>query len=70
MTRIPPISSSHWIPGLASRFGSKPIPEPALGTFTPRDRTCGLTRYQAFQAQLASRAVGEIFNQAVALSAS
>jgi hypothetical protein len=44
----------------------KPVPEPALGALTPRGRAWELTRYRAYQAQLASRTVGEIFTQAVA----
>jgi hypothetical protein len=44
----------------------KPVPEPALGALTPRGRTWELTRYRAYQAQLAGRTVGEIFTQAVA----
>jgi hypothetical protein len=44
----------------------KPVPEPALGALAPRGRTWELTRYRAYQAQLASRTVGEIFTQAVA----
>jgi hypothetical protein len=44
----------------------KPVPEPALGALAPRGRTWELTRYRAYQAQLASRTVGEIFTHAVA----
>jgi hypothetical protein len=44
----------------------KPVPEPALGALTPRGRAWELTRYQAYQAQLAGRTVGEIFTQAAA----
>ena len=44
----------------------KPVPEPALGALTPRGRAWELDRYQAYQAQLASRPVGETFTQATA----
>ena len=44
----------------------KPAPEPALGALTPRSRAWELDRYQAYQAQLASRPVGETFTQATA----
>lgn len=44
----------------------KPVPEPALGTLTPRGRAWELERYQAYQAQLASRAVGGTFTRAAA----
>jgi hypothetical protein len=42
------------------------VPEPALGALTPRGRAWEMTRYQAYQAQLAGCTVGEIFAQAVA----
>ena len=44
----------------------KPVPEPALGALTPRGRAWEMNRYQAYQDQLASRAVGETFTQAAA----
>jgi hypothetical protein len=44
----------------------KPVPEPALGALTPRGRAWEMTRYQAYQDRLASRAVGETFTQAAA----
>lgn len=44
----------------------KPVPEPALGALTPRGRAWELDRYQAYQARLASRPVGETFTQATA----
>jgi len=43
-----------------------PAPEPALGALTPRGRAWELERYQAYQAQLASQAVGETFTRAAA----
>lgn len=44
----------------------KPVPEPALGTLTARGRTWELDRYLAYQAQLASQAVGETFTRSTA----
>jgi hypothetical protein len=44
----------------------KAVPEPALGALTPRGRAWELDRYQAYQAQLASRPVGGTFTQATA----
>ena len=44
----------------------KPFPEPALAALTPRGRTWEMTRYRAYQAQLASRTVGETFTRATA----
>ncbi len=44
----------------------KPVPEPALASLTPRGRDWEMGRYQAYQAQLAGRPVGETFSHAVA----
>ena len=44
----------------------KAVPEPALRALTPRGRAWELDRYQAYQAQLVSRPVGETFTQATA----
>jgi hypothetical protein len=44
----------------------RPVPEPALVTLTPRGREWELTRYRAYQAQLASHPVGETFTRAEA----
>jgi hypothetical protein len=37
------------------------IPEPSLGPLPPRGRAWELTRYQAYQAHLAGRSIGEVF---------
>jgi hypothetical protein len=52
-------------PGLAG-WTWRPVPEPALITLTPRGREWELTRYRAYQAQLAGHPVGETFTQATA----
>jgi hypothetical protein len=44
----------------------KPVPEPALASLAPRGRAWELTRYQAYQDQLAGRSVGETFGEAAA----
>jgi len=42
------------------------VPEPALASLTPRARQWELTRYRAYQAQLAGQPIGETFSQATA----
>jgi len=42
----------------------KPQPEPALGSLPPRGQAWEMTRYRAYQAQLAGRTIGEIFGRA------
>jgi hypothetical protein len=44
----------------------KPVPEPAVASLPPRGQAWEMTRYQAYQAQLAGHTVGEIFGPAVA----
>jgi hypothetical protein len=44
----------------------KPVPEPAVAALTPRGQDWEMTRYQAYQAQLANRAIGQTFTQATA----
>jgi len=39
----------------------RPVPEPALGSLTPRARDWEMTRYRAYQAQLAGQPIGETF---------
>jgi hypothetical protein len=43
----------------------KPVPEPALAALPPRGQAWEMTRYQAYQAQLARHTIGEIFDRAV-----
>ena len=42
----------------------KPAPVPALGSLPPRAQAWEMTRYQAYQAQLAGRTVGATFGRA------
>lgn len=42
----------------------KPLPEPALGSLAPRGQAWEMTRYRAYQAQLAGHTIGEIFVRA------
>src|SRR5438874_753378 len=44
----------------------RPLPEPALASLTPRAREWEMTRYRAYQAQLAGQPIGETFRQATA----
>ena len=44
----------------------KSVPEPALGLLPPRGQAWEMTRYRAYQAQLAGQTVGEIFARAAA----
>ena len=44
----------------------KSVPEPALASVPPRTRSWEMTRYRAYQAQLAGHTIGEIFGRAVA----
>jgi hypothetical protein len=42
----------------------RPLPEPTLGSLPPRAQAWEMTRYQAYQAQLAGHTIGEIFVRA------
>ncbi len=42
----------------------KPMPEPALGLLAPRGQAWELARYQAYQAQMAGRTIGETLGRA------
>lgn len=44
----------------------RPVPEPALGSLTPGAREWNMTRYRAYQAQLAGQPVGATFRRAAA----
>ena len=43
----------------------KPVPEPALASMQPRGRAWEMTRYRAYQAQIAGHPIGEIFGRAM-----
>jgi hypothetical protein len=51
-----------WVTGWTWR----PAPEPALEPLPARARSWEITRYRAYQAQLAGHTIEEIFNRAVA----
>jgi hypothetical protein len=42
----------------------RPVPEPALASLPPRGQAWEMTRYQAYQAQLAGHTIGETFGRA------
>ena len=42
----------------------KPLPEPALASLPPRGQAWEMTRYRAYQAQLAGHTIGETFGRA------
>jgi hypothetical protein len=44
----------------------KPTPEPAVASLPPRGQAWEMTRYQAYQVQLAGHTVGEVFGPAAA----
>jgi hypothetical protein len=44
----------------------KPVPEPKLASLSPRGRSWEMSRYQAYQAQLAGHTIGETFARAAA----
>src|SRR5215470_18303314 len=44
----------------------RPVPEPALASLPPRGQAWEMTRYQAYQAQLAGHTIGEVFAPAAA----
>ena len=44
----------------------KSVPEPALASLPPRAQSWEMTRYRAYQDQLAGHTIGEIFGRAVA----
>ena len=57
-----PGAGRGWIMGWTWR----PVPEPGLASLTTRGQAWEMTRYRAYQAQLAGRTTGETFGLAVA----
>ncbi len=51
---------------LVATWRWRPVPEPALEVLTPRAQDWEITRYRAYQAQLAGRPIGEVISQATA----
>jgi hypothetical protein len=62
------IESGDASPGAGQRritgWAWKPLPEPARGSLPPRAQAWEMTRYRAYQAQLAGHTLGEIFVRA------
>jgi hypothetical protein len=50
--------------GRITGWAWKPVPEPALGSLSPRGQAWEMTRYRAYQAHLAGRTIGESFRRA------
>jgi hypothetical protein len=44
----------------------KSVPEPSLASLPPRGQAWEMTRYKAYQAELADHTIGEVFGRAVA----
>lgn len=49
--------------GLITGWTWTPVPEPALESLPPRGQAWEMTRYQAYQAQLADHPIGETFDR-------
>ena len=58
--------TSHPGAGRIAAWTWRPVPEPALGSLTPGAREWEMTRYHAYQAQLAAQPIGETFRRATA----
>ncbi len=52
--------------GRITGWSWKSVPEPALASLPPDGQAWEMTRYRAYQAQLAGHTIGEIFGRAVA----
>jgi hypothetical protein len=50
--------------GRVTAWTWKSVPEPALASLPPRGQAWEITRYRAYQAQLAGHTIGEIFGRA------
>ncbi len=63
------IQPGHGRPGSgngAAAWRWRSLPEPALASLPPRGRAWEITRYRAYQAQLAGHTIGETFGRAAA----
>jgi hypothetical protein len=63
------IQPGHGRPGSgngAPAWRWRSVPEPALASLPPRGRAWEITRYRAYQAQLAGHTIGETFGRAAA----
>jgi hypothetical protein len=52
--------------GRIAAWAWKSVPEPALASLTQRAREWEMTRYRAYQAQLAGQPIGDTFSRATA----
>jgi hypothetical protein len=52
--------------GRITEWTWKSVPEPTLASLSPRGQAWEMTRYQAYQTQLAGHTIGEIFGRAAA----
>ena len=59
------IGSEDAVQGRVTTWTWKPVPPPALGHLSPRGQAWEVARYRAYQAELASRTIGETFRRAV-----
>ncbi len=62
----PEASRSGHGDGRITTWTWRSVPEPALASFPPRGRAWEMTRYRAYEAQLAGHTVGEIFGRGAA----
>lgn len=62
----PEVSGSGHGDGRITAWTWKSVPEPALASLPPRGQAWEMTRYRAYEAQLAGHTVGEIFGRAAA----
>jgi hypothetical protein len=61
---IAPAADRPGADGPVTAWTWKPVPEPALTALLPRGQEWEMTRYRAYQAYLAGRTTGEIFDRA------
>ena len=59
-------STGRRLPNGTAAWTWRSVPEPALGSLTPGAREWEMTRYRAYQAQLAGQPVGATFRHATA----
>ena len=62
----PEVSRSGQGDGRITAWTWKSVPEPTLASLPPRGQAWEMTRYRAYEAQLAGHPVGEIFGRAAA----
>jgi hypothetical protein len=63
---IEPGESRSGSDGCITTWTWRSLPEPVLASLPPRGQTWEMTRYRAYEAQLAGHTIGEIFGRAVA----